>query len=319
MTSARQRRHRRPAPVRRDPRRLGALVVLASVSALGAVAGPVAGADTEVLAEADVGALIAPHGAAASFAARQQQLRGAPGVSRDLDRGAVSRTRVTAAPEVATPDVVGPLSVPASTPAFAQEDTVARSGKDSSAQVLVEIARGAPVAVTGRTDGGYAEVVLDGAVGWVLAAALGEAAPPEPVAPVEPAGAADEGDGSDSTAPSGSACAGGTGVESGLTSRTVAVHRAVCARFPGLVYGGLRPGDSGEHGSGQALDIMVSGSRGDEVAAYLQDHAADLGIDNLIWKQRIWFVGTSHSAWDGMSDRGSVTANHFDHVHVGTR
>ncbi len=310
MTSESRRRHRRraPEPVRGDPRRLSALAVLAGVSALGAVAGPVAGSETVTVPE--VSTLVAPEAAAFSTGLQQEQRAAAvDGVSRDQDRGA-PQAPVTAAPEVATPEVVSPLSVPASTTAYAQDDTVARSEPASAADTLVEIERGAPVAVTGRTEDGWVEVVLDGAVAWVAADDVADTKPPAEIETAAGPVPADV---------SGTACSSGNGVESGLSSNTIAVHRAVCAAFPGLVYGGLRPGDSGEHGSGLALDIMVSGSKGDAVAAYLQEHATELGIDNLIWKQRIWFVGKPFGSWKGMEDRGSVTANHFDHVHVGTR
>ena len=54
-----------------------------------------------------------------------------------------------------------------------------------------------------------------------------------------------------------------------------------------------------------------------KIAAFLQKNASELGIEYLIWKQRIWRPATSNS-WRGMSDRGSPTANHMDHVHANT-
>ena len=92
---------------------------------------------------------------------------------------------------------------------------------------------------------------------------------------------------------------------------------AVCALFPGVSsYGGLRPGDGGDHGSGRALDIMVSTDLGNEIAAYLQAHAGELGVAQLIWRQRIWTTERPGDGWRWMEDRGSATANHYDHVHV---
>jgi hypothetical protein len=35
----------------------------------------------------------------------------------------------------------------------------------------------------------------------------------------------------------------------------------------------------------------------------------------IIWKQRYYDI-RSGGGWDMMSDRGGVTANHYDHVHV---
>ncbi len=112
-------------------------------------------------------------------------------------------------------------------------------------------------------------------------------------------------------------CASGSGSERGLRPDTIKVHRAVCLLFPSVTrYGGLA--GRGEHATGQALDIMVVDRPiGNEIAAFLQEHRAELGIEYIIWRQRIWRPSTS-GAWRGMSDRGGATANHMDHVHVTT-
>jgi hypothetical protein len=109
----------------------------------------------------------------------------------------------------------------------------------------------------------------------------------------------------------------GLAVEQGLSPNAIAVLNAVRAEFPQLkAFGGVRAGDPGDHGSGHALDIMTSTAQGDAVAQFLQGRAGDLGIAYLIWKQRRWAPGGS---WVGMEDRGSTTANHYDHVHVSVR
>jgi hypothetical protein len=163
----------------------------------------------------------------------------------------------------------------------------------TSSPVLATVATGDSVDITGKTNGKWAEIVHNGVTRWVEADAL---------ATEEPLG----------TAP----CATGSGVENGLRPDTIKVHRAVCAKFPSITtYGGIA--GRGEHGTGQALDIMISSDLGNEVAAYLQEHRAELGIEYLIWRQRIWRPATS-GAWRGMSDRGGATANHMDHVHVTT-
>jgi hypothetical protein len=36
----------------------------------------------------------------------------------------------------------------------------------------------------------------------------------------------------------------------------------------------------------------------------------------VIYRQHIWTVQRSSEGWRPMSDRGSPTANHMDHVHV---
>ena len=79
--------------------------------------------------------------------------------------------------------------------------------------------------------------------------------------------------------------------------------------------------DPGGHPSGLAADFMVSltaaGTRqGDALATYSRAHAAKLGIDYIIWQQRIWSTSRAGQGWRPMEDRGSATQNHRDHVHI---
>ena len=169
--------------------------------------------------------------------------------------------------------------------------------------VLLDVLpKGTKVSVTGKVDGLYAEVVSDGKSRWVKAQYLSAT---KPVA-------------STSGSISQAACASGSGVEDGLTQDAIRVHRAICAKFPDITsYGGLRSGDSGsEHSTGHALDIMVSGAEGQEVADWLKANYKKLGVSQLIWQQHIWTVQRSSEGWRAMEDRGGATANHYDHVHV---
>ncbi|MGE5719696.1 MAG: hypothetical protein ACM3XQ_07465, partial [Nocardioidaceae bacterium] len=193
--------------------------------------------------------------------------------------------------------------------------------------------RAEKIGVTGETEGVWAEIVIGEKSRWVHKDYLADKKPepepeadengstdpaaeatpePEPTAAAEPDPAAPAPAGL-STAP----CASGSAVESGLSANAVAVHRAVCGAFPQVTsYGGVRPGDSGEHGTGQALDIMITGSVGDQIAEWVRANAAALGVSEVIWSQRIWTVQRSSEGWRYMEDRGSLTANHYDHVHV---
>ncbi|MFF0308049.1 coiled-coil domain-containing protein [Streptosporangium sp. NPDC004379] len=112
----------------------------------------------------------------------------------------------------------------------------------------------------------------------------------------------------------------------GLTPRMVGVRNEVLRNFPmPYSYGCLRPGDPGDHGSGRACDFMMSGGgrmpspadkeRGDRLAQWVIDNGPRLGVMYLIWQQRYYDV-RSGGGWRMMSDRGGVTANHYDHVHV---
>ncbi|MGY1837543.1 hypothetical protein ACI79P_20855 [Blastococcus sp. SYSU DS0510] len=96
---------------------------------------------------------------------------------------------------------------------------------------------------------------------------------------------------------------------------------AVVSNVPGaagITLGGTRPSaaDPGGHPSGLALDYMVmsNAALGDAIVEYHRAHWAELGVDYLIWEQRM--LSSPGGSWQAMEDRGSGTANHFDHVHV---
>lgn len=109
-------------------------------------------------------------------------------------------------------------------------------------------------------------------------------------------------------------CDVSSSIESGISANAQAVYRAVCAEFPVVdSYGGYRNDSDSDHGSGNAVDVMITGSTGDAIADYVLEHADELGVKYVIWEQAIKYPGGS---WKSMEDRGSATANHFDHVHV---
>ncbi|SFO99651.1 LysM domain-containing protein [Geodermatophilus dictyosporus] len=96
---------------------------------------------------------------------------------------------------------------------------------------------------------------------------------------------------------------------------------AVVSNVPGaadITLGGTRASavDPNGHPSGLALDYMVmsDAALGDAIAQYHVDHWEELGVSYVIWEQRILTSPTG--TWKAMEDRGGVTANHFDHVHV---
>ena len=160
-----------------------------------------------------------------------------------------------------------------------------------------EIKPGVHVLVTGRKNLGRAEIVLEGR------ALLGHRR--LPLRRGAHAGI-------------GGVCSNGTDVSSGVSSNIVAVHNAVCAAFPSIsTYGTLR-GGGGDHPLGRAVDIMVSGSLGWQVADFVRAHYVELGVSYVIYSQHIWSVERGGEGWRAMSDRGSTTANHYDHVHVST-
>src|SRR3546814_12025460 len=54
----------------------------------------------------------------------------------------------------------------------------------------------------------------------------------------------------------------------------------------------------------------------DRLADYAKANAGKLGIDYIIWYQRIWSVARAGEGWRPMEDRGGATENHLDHVHI---
>lgn len=202
--------------------------------------------------------------------------------------------------------------IPAGPPAvvdrrWATQSVNVRSGPSADTERVGYLGALVEVGVTGETSGDWVQVVVDEQAGWVNGAYLSDT---EPTA--EQAAAA-TGPGT-SDAP----CSIDSHIEPNLSANARAVYRAVCAAYGGSVsgFGGYRPGDDGDHGSGRAVDVMVSGEAGWEIARFLQPRAGELGITYIIYEQRIWQAGNPAGAWEWMADRGGATANHYDHVHV---
>ena len=108
----------------------------------------------------------------------------------------------------------------------------------------------------------------------------------------------------------------------GLQPQTAAFKEEVAKLYGITSFSGYRPGDPGDHGKGLAIDFMVpvSSALGDQVAEYAIQNMASRGINYIIWKQRFYApydskYGPAYT-WNPMPDRGSVTENHYDHVHV---
>jgi hypothetical protein len=112
-----------------------------------------------------------------------------------------------------------------------------------------------------------------------------------------------------------------------ITPRMRQVRDEVDRRFgPFSSIGCYRPGGDGEHPLGRACDFMLSTGgvmpsaanvqRGYDIASWAQANASRLGIMYIIYRQRLWDIRMASSGWIPMDDRGSITANHFDHVHI---
>jgi hypothetical protein len=123
--------------------------------------------------------------------------------------------------------------------------------------------------------------------------------------------------------------------DAGLTRRAEAVRSDLARTFGPLPLGGFAPGGVSEghmpgsaHYEGRAIDVFVrpvsaaNKRRGWAVAGYLVGQADRLGIDTVIFDDRIWRAGDrSHEGWlDYRVPRGSrgdrSILEHRDRVHV---
>lgn len=112
----------------------------------------------------------------------------------------------------------------------------------------------------------------------------------------------------------------------GLTPHTKKMKVALAKKFGITSFSLFRAGDDDGtghgHNSGMAVDFMVpvGSAQGDQLAEYLTKHMDELGVYYIIWKQRFYMpqqnIYGPANTWNLMSNRGGVTANHYDHVHV---
>lgn len=109
-----------------------------------------------------------------------------------------------------------------------------------------------------------------------------------------------------------------------LQPATVKLGELIASEFPEIqTIGGYRDPalDSYgfDHSSGRALDVMIPDyssdrgkSLGTEINKFLMDNK-ELPIDYTIWRQQLFY---QDGEVQSMSDRGSDTENHMDHVHI---
>ncbi|MDA8372318.1 MAG: hypothetical protein M0026_20960 [Nocardiopsaceae bacterium] len=118
-----------------------------------------------------------------------------------------------------------------------------------------------------------------------------------------------------------------------LTPRTEQMRELIIEKFgENKEHGGVgcyRPVGGyivGEHPKGRACDFMVDKNgqmpsqdqidHGYAISEWAQENADRLGIMYIIYRQKIWDIRRGDEGWRDMADRGSITENHFDHVHI---
>jgi hypothetical protein len=224
---------------------------------------------------------------------------------QDLTRVAPNTTPVSTTP---TPTAMPtPTRAPVAsrsesrTKMYADVDLNLWTKPGDAADLAGELQAGDKALVTGTTRSGRMQVVVDGVTRWVTPGHLSTDKP-------------DPADGALSDAP----CPDGS-VENRLKPETVRLYRAVCHAFPQVQHY-LGWGPRSEHDTGNAIDVMVYGDKalGDRIAAWAQAHAAQLDLYDILWYHRIWTPVRASEGWRTFADRGSATANHMDHVHLGT-
>lgn len=217
----------------------------------------------------------------------------------------------SAAPEPAKPEPPA-LGKDAGTRYISSRGVNIRSGPGKDAEVVATMNTGQQVTITNVVQGEWQQINRNGSAAWVVSKFLTEKKAAPAVSDSVPEGEVAS-EGGYSSAP----CKHGSAIESGITANTKRVFRAFCAVFPQIKsYGGYRKAESWSyHTRGAAIDAMVyDRDLGWQMAKWAAANANALKIDQVIYAQRIWTK--QRPTWRPMADRGSVTANHYDHVHI---
>ena len=224
---------------------------------------------------------------------------------------AEAKPRTTAKPVAATP-----APKPAPTPSlkvigskYATASLNVRTAPDRDSKVVAVVSAGTKISVTAAVHNGFRFISHSGRGRWISDKYLSSN---KPKVSSTSGGSSSSGGGISSAS-----CSKSSSIESGLVPNAIKVYRALCARYPQISSFGGRRASGGFHGTGQAVDVMIaSSSVGWDIANWTRANASRLGVSEVIYSQKIWTVQRSSEGWRSMEDRGSATANHYDHVHV---
>lgn len=216
---------------------------------------------------------------------------GAPAGSASSSGAALSSTTGSTTTSADLPTAVGVRYVTASAVNI-------RAGAAVTTAKVTAVPRGTPLQITGVVEGTYTQIIYSGRTRWVATAYLSSTRP---------------------TIVTGSL--GSVSLDK-LNAHGKAVVLDIRANFPQIktIYGWRSySAYSSDHPSGRAIDIMIPSYKsnkalGDAVAAYVIANSKRLNVRYLIWRQRNYTI--SRGYWVSMANRGSDTANHYDHVHV---
>ena len=216
---------------------------------------------------------------------------GAPAGSASSSGSALSSTTGSTTTSANLPMAVGVRYVSASAVNI-------RTGAAVTTAKITAVPRGTALQITGVVQGTYTQIIYSGGTRWVATAYLSSTKP---------------------TIVTGSL--GSVSLDK-LNAYGKAVVLDIRANFPQIktIYGWRSySAYSSDHPSGRAIDIMIPSYKsnkalGDAVAAYVIANSKRLNVRYLIWRQRNYTI--SRGYWVSMANRGSDTANHYDHVHV---
>lgn len=112
----------------------------------------------------------------------------------------------------------------------------------------------------------------------------------------------------------------------GLTDHTKKMKVVLAKKFEITSFSMFRAGDDDGtghgHNTGMSVDFMVpvGSAKDDELSEYITKNMKELGVYYVIWNQRFYMpqhnIYGPANTWNLMPDRGGVTANHYDYVHV---
>lgn len=111
--------------------------------------------------------------------------------------------------------------------------------------------------------------------------------------------------------------------EEGLQVKTTWAARAISVMFPEITnIGGFRQDALKWHPNGLAIDVIIPSydtdegiELGNQIAGYALANAKRWGVVHVIWRQG-YYPGIGAPSWT--ADYGSISANHYDHVHIAT-
>jgi hypothetical protein len=117
-----------------------------------------------------------------------------------------------------------------------------------------------------------------------------------------------------------------------ITARLLNLHTQATAAFPETSWScySPRPGTVSEHPLGRACDLTFGNAIGQRptppqleagwrVTNWMKDHAETLGVDYLIWQDKIWSLARDVEGWRDYAHGTDITTRHIDHLHVTVR